>query len=211
MSSSIIKKLDWRVHFIRLLVLGLASSYLIAAIIIRFNYQSSLESTRQQKNQQQALNAESEASLLLFGKYHPDYLQFVGRDYIGSANRLNWIETLDRLAKEIGVPDLNFNLESTSRVLEGETPFFHYDIPIYSTDMHLDMKLLHEGDLYTLLTGLSKRGNGTFSVEECEILRVNITKLDSAYDGLRAKCRLRWFNLEPIDVRLSEEFANASD
>lgn len=214
MNLQITKGIEWKPHLSRLLILGAASLYLAIAAYIRFEMKDSLDRTRAQTQQQQTLNQASADSQAAFDEFYPLYQQYERKGRIGLANRLNWIETLNSLALEIGIPDMHFNLENTQISQEGSTAFFHYEIPIYVTNMYLDLKLLHEGDLYRLLNAYAATVQGSYSVEACEIRKLGGTAPGSTADeflleGLQAKCHLRWFNLHDLRDQWSEN-ADAS-
>lgn len=210
MSLQITKSIEWKPHLSRIVILCAATIYLAVAAYIRFDKKISLERTRVQTQQQQILNQTSSDSQEIFSEFYPIYQQYAHDGRIGLADRLNWIETLNSLALEIGIPDMHFNLENTQISQEGSTAFFHYEIPIYVTDMYLDLKLLHEGDLYRLLNTYAAVVRGSYSVEACEIRNAGGTVEESLLEGLQAKCHLRWFNLRDLRDQWTEEADNAS-
>ncbi len=198
MSLQFSNKLDWRPHLTRIVILLVASLYLVIAAYVRFDQKTAMKRASMQTQQQQVINRASEASQDTFVEYYPQYTLLVGKGRIGEANRLNWIETLRTVAEEIGIPDIHFHLDNTRIAEEGETPFFHYEIPVYITDMYLNLKLLHEGDLYNLFKSYEVLAKGTYSVQACEIRKIGGTGKAQLYEGLQAKCHLRWFNLHDL-------------
>ncbi|VAW56449.1 hypothetical protein MNBD_GAMMA07-510, partial [hydrothermal vent metagenome] len=74
------------------------------------------------------------------------------------------------------------------------------DIDLLKSTMSLQMQLLHEGDLYTVINNLRLTTSGLFDVTRCAIIR-NETQikslLDSATDkNFSASCTLNWYTIK---------------
>ncbi|WP_041324369.1 hypothetical protein [Saccharophagus degradans] len=192
--------IDFRAHFFSLAVLAVSLIYLSITLYIRIANETELVELRGAVVQQRLTNNTSFTELSVLNANAPDYELYREQGVIGEANKLNWIEHLDSVSKEIGIPSIQFTIENTRKVQEGETPFYHYEIPIYVTEMYLDLLLLHEGDLYLLLNEMASRANGLFSVEACELQRIGAKTSKALFEGLKGKCHLRWFNLEDITL-----------
>lgn len=203
-----LKQIRWKDHWVYLGFLLGASLFLVVAIFIRQSSKESLEKISTQTQQQQSLNKASADALDIHDQYYPAYQNYLDRHIIGEADRLNWISTLDDLISATELPNMQFSLEKTRLIQEGETPFYSYSTPIYITDMHLNMTLLHEGDLYQLLDQFSAQTLGTFSVEQCDIARADRSLEEDNYKGLKAQCSLRWFNFQHSILSSSEALAD---
>lgn len=200
--------INLRNHLFSIGVLAVSLIYLSMAFYVRFSNESELVELRRAVVQQKLTNSQSLSELGVLNAYAPDYEIYRAQDIIGEANKLNWIEQLDSVSREIGIPNIQFTLENTRKIQEGETPFYHYEIPIYVTEMYLDLLLLHEGDLFLLLNEMASRANGVFSVETCELQRVGAKADQALFEGLKGKCHLRWFNLEDLTIPWQEFEAN---
>lgn len=204
-------KLNWKRHWLCLSLLGGSVAYLLFAVLIRANHLTALERIEQQTRQQLSINKASEEALDSYEAYHPVYRDYVDRGLIGTSNRLDWISTLDDLIQTLGLPNVKFSLNKTRETLEGDSPFFLYDTPIYITDMSLNVTLLHEVDLLRLLDEYQARSKGTFSIEQCEVSRISPSLEDEDYKGISANCKLRWFTLKQMYRVDSEALANVED
>lgn len=189
---------------IGLSVLVFSLVFLAVSFFIRFSNEQELKHLKQMIVQQKGMNAQSKREMSVLQSYSVDYDLYREKGVIGAANKLNWIEVLDSVSKDIGIYDVQFTIEDTRKIVEDETPFYHYEIPIYVTDMFLDLSLLHEGDIYRLLEEMTLRAKGMFSVQSCQIQRIGDAGKQLLYDGLKGKCHLRWFNLEDVTEKWSE-------
>lgn len=204
--SHLIKLLEWKSHAIRLGLFAFTTIYLVLALLLKINQENSLASSKQQLNQLRSQYSAASNAKNILDAQMPSYTQLQNKGLIGLADRLNWIEELDRIAHDIKIPDIQFTLENTRIAQEGETPFYHYEIPIYISEMYLDLSILHEGDLYRLFTELADSSLGVFSIEECEIRKNSGTKKLELTLGLKSKCHLRWFNLADSTLEWSEGY-----
>lgn len=205
------KSINLRPYGLGLGVLFVSLLYLCVAFYVRYSNDQELASLKRLVIQQKSMNANARDELAVLKSYSVDFDLYREKGILGEADKLNWIETLDSVSKQIGIYDVQFTIEDTRKILEGETPFYHYEIPIYITDMYLDLSLLHEGDLYVLLEKLSRQANGVFSVESCQVQIVGNAKDQSVYEGLKGKCHLRWFNLEDVTSHWSEYETASTD
>jgi hypothetical protein len=65
--------------------------------------------------------------------------------------------------------------------------------------MKLELAMLHEGDLLTLLNGLGMQQTSPFIVRQCEMTRQNDNIGSSLTPNMQAKCELDWMTIhEPI-------------
>lgn len=195
---------NWRSHTVGLSVLIISLVFLCVAFFVRYNKESEFIQLQSQVRALRASNHSSEQELIVLNTYSTPFLVNKDRGFIGDARKLNWIESLDAVSKGIGIYDVQFTLANTRKLAEFETSIYHYDIPIYITDMYIELGVLHEADLYLLLNKLLHRSEGQFSVEACEIRRIGESVLVTRYEGLKAKCHFRWFNLEDITKAWAE-------
>jgi hypothetical protein len=131
----------------------------------------------------------------LIEQFYPQYQALEKGGIIGAEMRLSWVETLKRLARGLKMPVMRYEISSQ----EEFRPTF--DVPqgtfkVFTTDMRLNIGLLHEADLPAVITALSEAASGLFTVSGCSIKRRPI-----AFSGMPnprkpnvdAACRLRWY------------------
>lgn len=118
---------------------------------------------------------------------------------LGREHRLNWIEVLQEAGNRLSVPSLSYEIRAQkSYYPEFPAPAGGYSI--FVSEMSLEMQLLHEGDLFTLLRFLNEHARGLYSVSSCELTR-NFVQLtdDPGAGNVTASCLLEWFSIKPKD------------
>ncbi len=139
----------------------------------------------------------------LMKEYRQKFTLLEKTNIVGEENRLDWVDQLDRIVKERRIPYIKYRVlqqqQFTDRKLLSRYPF----VDVYQSAMELDMALLHEGDLYSLINGLDNKAKGLFDIQECVIQRADIKQvsaLDSIGDrNFKAKCILLWYTFKPLD------------
>ena len=118
---------------------------------------------------------------------------------LGREHRLNWIEVLQEAGNRLSVPSLSYEIRAQkSYYPDFPVPAGGYGI--FVSEMSLEMQLLHEGDLFTLLRFLNEHARGLYSVSSCELTR-NFVQLtdDPGAGNVTASCLLEWFSIKPKD------------
>lgn len=118
---------------------------------------------------------------------------------LGREHRLNWIEVLQEAGNRLSVPSLGYEIRAQkSYYPDFPVPAGGYGI--YVSEMSLEMQLLHEGDLFTLLRFLDEHARGLYSVSSCELTRNFVQLTDNPRAGnVAASCLLEWFSVKPKD------------
>ena len=67
--------------------------------------------------------------------------------------------------------------------------------------MSLEMKFIHEGDLFVMLNALKNEAKGMVTVDKCDIELINKDVNEGvigqdATDNMRAYCELSWYTLK---------------
>jgi hypothetical protein len=128
-------------------------------------------------------------------QYLPIYNDLLLKGFVGEERRIEWIERL----RQIHAQHKLFSIDYQIGLQEDYKPSF---IPsmgtfvLHRSTMKLNMDMLHEGDLLSLLDGLHEQTT-PFIVRDCEIKRpigavVNTKILAS---NLKAACEIDWLTL----------------
>jgi hypothetical protein len=73
-------------------------------------------------------------------------------------------------------------------------------VQAFASNMHLEMALLHEEDLLTLLQALKASHAGGFILRSCKLNTLSGTlELQQLNPSLHAKCMLDWINILPLN------------
>lgn len=141
---------------------------------------------------------ESRESNALIDEYETQYLSLVKNNIVGEENRLNWLETIQETANAKGLRSVKYNV-SSQRLVEDKTGQHRAQgLNIYRSDMSLDMKMAHEGDLFSMLNTLHEKAQGLFTVDKCVIENTG-TKTKNSSGGMQAYCDLSWYSFKSAE------------
>lgn len=135
----------------------------------------------------------------IYETYKERFDQLVKDGIYGDEQRLNWIDAIEKTANVYKIPYLKYKIEHRVPVSSPELTRNHPGIQLYKSSMDLDMQLLHEGDLYTVINHVEKYANGLFDVQKCALnrnLMENTTLVDSKTGkNFSARCTLNWYTI----------------
>lgn len=151
-----------------------------------------------QSNSHRYLAVDEEEKLIR--EYYPRFIDLYNYGEIGQERRLDWIETLRSAGVEIKLPSLSYTIESQKTF----APKFTVNMGryrLYKSDMSLKMQLLHEGDLFRILSELDSKAKGLYRVSNCKLNNNIKGTLTDAPDAanVSADCLLEWFTLKLAD------------
>jgi len=129
-------------------------------------------------------------------EYEKRYQQLVKNNIVGEENRLNWLETLQATANARNMSSVKYNVTS-QRLIEDKTGQHQAQgLRVFRSDMTLDMKMSHEGDLFAMLNTLEDKAQGLFTVDKCNIESLAASsKIGS--EKMHAHCELAWYTFKP--------------
>jgi len=136
---------------------------------------------------------------LLLDQFESDFKQLQKEGVFGEENRLNWVDSIEKITKQHAIPYLKYKIDqrlpADTNLLSQPYP----DIELYKSVMSLQIQLLHEGDLFTVLDELTLQAKGLFDTERCKISRIqssHASVVDSPTDkNFNAECILNWYTL----------------
>ncbi len=131
-------------------------------------------------------------------RYLPLYRDLESRGVIGPERRLDWIDTLRQASQRVELPTLRYVIDSQN-IYQPEFLLPSGTFQIYSSNMRLDLGLLHEGDLETLFADLDANATGLYTVSSCDLRRNHrqrefVKRADAT--NLIAECGLRWLTIK---------------
>ena len=130
--------------------------------------------------------------------YLPQYEVLAERGIVGKEHRLSWVETLKAVAEEVKVPSLRYELYPQEEYV-AEFPLRQGVYKVYSSEMRLDMGLLHEGDLPVVLRELQRKATGLFTVSRCQLIRSSqLVTMQPKAKNINASCQLKWYTIEAL-------------
>lgn len=163
----------------------------------KMNVQYRLHNGNFQSISQRYLAVDEEERIIK--RFYPRFIDLYNEGIIGREQRLNWLEVLRASGEELKLPGLTYEISSQSLY----TPTFPISLgrfQLYSSQMTLNMQLLHEGDLLRLLDFIDEKAQGMFSVSDCQLSRaaqgINISAEAANVQG---RCTLHWFSIKLAD------------
>ncbi len=176
--------LRWSILFSLLLALPGVIAVILA---IRF-MNASLEEHRQAQSERTTIQrrfAQVGFDGKLLERKLARYRELLGHGYIGQEQRLEWIEEIASISKQRHLLDLRYELspQQPLDIARGDA------YVASSSNMKLQMQLLHEEDLINFLADLSARVHAYIRINSCRVERLPL----SAGEGrLQADCSLDW-------------------
>lgn len=181
------------------LALAVAASLTMLAITDRKlassekNYRNQLTALTETRTRYQRSGEERETILRYLESYRA--LEKIG--FVGTEQRLNWVESLRMANKNAGLFGVDYQLTA-----QEPFPFAVSDNPIANQVKHSRMTItfgvLHEGELARLFSALSAQQPGLFSLNGCSIDRAGRQGDPLPRQAnLTARCELSWLTVEP--------------
>ena len=120
---------------------------------------------------------------------------------IGDENRLSWVEVVQKVADSRKIASVKYDI--ASQVLLDKTILGseYAGIDVFKSVMSLEMKFIHEGDLFVMLNALRREAKGLVAVDNCDVELINKDVNDgiigqNTTDNMRAYCELSWYTLK---------------
>jgi hypothetical protein len=111
---------------------------------------------------------------------------------IGGEERLDWIEVLRNVRSRHQPAEMEY--EFAPRQTIGTAGSYTF----YRSPMDLQLKLVHEGELFALLAELRRTAHALLAVRHCQVQRLDRAPTDSRgiSPQLEATCRLDWITAQ---------------
>ncbi len=123
---------------------------------------------------------------------------------IGDENRLSWVEVVQRVADSRGIASVKYNIASQILLDKKTLDKKYKDIDVFKSVMSIEMKFIHEGDLFVMLNALRNEAKGLVAVDKCNIELINKQVNEGvigqdATDNMKAYCELSWYTLKKAE------------
>lgn len=120
---------------------------------------------------------------------------------IGDENRLSWVEVVQKVADSRKIASVKYDIASQVLLDKSVLGSEYAGIDVFKSVMSLEMKFIHEGDLFVMLNALRKEAKGLVAVDKCEVELINKDVNDGIIgqdktDNMRAYCELSWYTLK---------------
>lgn len=120
------------------------------------------------------------------------------RNIIGPEQRLDWVETLDRIKAARRISQLDYDFAPQRPVTSDLLPAgMAAGFQLMASQMHLTLHLLHEGDLLGFIDDLRQTAPALIQIRSCRIDRTSQSTVERPVnDLLTAECTLEWITVK---------------
>lgn len=120
---------------------------------------------------------------------------------IGDENRLSWVEVVQKVADSRKIASVKYDIASQVLLDKNSSGNEYAGIDVFKSVMSLEMKFIHEGDLFVMLNALRREAKGLVAVDKCDVELINKDVNDGIIgqnktDNMRAYCELSWYTLK---------------
>jgi hypothetical protein len=130
-------------------------------------------------------------------RYLPEYRRLQNEGFVGFEARVNWVDGLRIANSEAELFGVDYQLGPQTPFHEGAAASSE-QLPIQRSDMNINFKMLHEGDLMRFFSALKGQKIGLFALNECTLEREGASLTPRSEPNLRASCELSWITMNPV-------------
>lgn len=133
---------------------------------------------------------------------HEDtFKELKNNSIIGDENRLSWVEVVQKVADSRGIASVKYNITSQILLDKKALDEKYKGIDVFKSVMSIEMKFIHEGDLFVMLNALRSEAKGLMTVDKCDVELINKDVNEGiigqdATDNMRAYCEISWYTLK---------------
>ena len=145
---------------------------------------ASARATRSQNTERLARIAEEEREVK---EKIAVYQNLKSLNILGEERRLEWADALARIRSQRELLDMRYRVDRQRLLVS--VPGKPASVDFHASTMHVELALLHEGDLLRFLTDLRNSGNAYYSVKKCTVMRTGAAATGATIvPRLRADC-----------------------
>ncbi|MEK6210716.1 MAG: hypothetical protein AABM64_10195 [Pseudomonadota bacterium] len=161
--------------------------------LAEMRHRSQLTALQDARSRYQRSGEERETIL----RYLPAYRQLEKQGFVGTEQRINWLEGLRAANGQAGLFGVTYQLDA-----QKPSPLVGQDNPmsrhLYHSQMKLSFGLVHEGDLMRFFRALEAQQTGMFMLTDCALDRAgSIDAPAPRQANLTAQCDLSWLTIDP--------------
>lgn len=131
--------------------------------------------------------------------YEQTYLGLINNNVIGEEDRLSWYEAIQATSESRGMPSVKYSVTSQSKLNSREVAKVYKGLDLYRSVMTLDIRMSHEGDLFSLVNNLEDRARGLFVIDKCDVENTDRKadlKVSAVMDSMKAYCEMSWYTIQ---------------
>lgn len=199
---------DWRKLQNPLLVLGLVLALLGVSLWFANEYmvkkalalQTQKNLLGQARSKYQASGLEKQTII----ENLPKYQQLINRGLIGEERRIEWVEALRKTHQQYKLFSIDYSIGQQELYKPSFLPNVG-SFTLHRSIMKLDLPMLHEGDILSLVNGLRSYQTTPFILRDCTMTRQNkVLSIKTLTPNIQAKCEVDWLTLrEPTQAEVA--------
>jgi hypothetical protein len=192
--------IDWQKlkREVQIFIGALLFALLLAGALLFMHQQTHTHWQQAGNQQRQATMRYQTASnqKLLLEQYQQRFTTLKNSNVLGEEQRIDWVETIQASSTRHAIPSVKFSLDQrTTATLPDDVT----GIAVYLSKMHLEMNLLHEGDLYHLFADLDASAQGKYGIKSCALKREGQQTSDNVISSsLNSTCDLYWYTMGEV-------------
>ena len=175
----------------------------ISLLLVRFSADKRAQAEMQHRIQSTALQdarsryqrSGDERETIL--RYLPAYRQLENEGFVGTEQRINWLESLRIANAQAGLFGVAYQLDAQKPfpLIGQSNPMLSH---LHNSQMKLSFGLVHEGDLMRFIQALAEQQTGIFVLTRCALDRVARSESPAPRQAnLSAQCDLSWLTVDP--------------
>lgn len=158
------------------------------ASTLHIQHDQSLELNNTSKTQL----AQARSELQEIHIYLKDYLTLAQKSVVGGEQRLDWVENLVNLSYTADIDNAHYDFSEQHPVEVTDERLSAFSLQ--QSTMHLNLKLVHEGELLRFLQQLKEKAKGTYFLDHCKLSRPETSgsATETLPRNIEAACELSW-------------------
>ena len=132
----------------------------------------------------------------MIAQYLPQYRELQQRGFIGSENRISWIDALRIADQQAGGFGVQYQL-SAQEPYKGLLSSDPIATQLRRSTMDIRFGVVHEGQFLVFLNALDAQGAGMYALRACSLEPVHKEQPRPRTQNLTAHCEIDWVTLIP--------------
>jgi hypothetical protein len=139
---------------------------------------------------------DSDIEKAMISQYLPEYKALQARGFIGSENRLKWIDALRTVDRGLGNFGVQYQL-SAQGTYQGPLSDEPVAARLRQSSMEIRFGVVHEGHFLAFFDALEAQQAGTYSLQSCSLEPAHRNKPQPRTSNLNANCQIDWVTMQP--------------
>lgn len=139
---------------------------------------------------------DSDIEKAMISQYLPEYKALQARGFIGSENRLKWIDALRTVDRGLGNFGVQYQL-SAQGTYKGPLSDEPVAARLRQSSMEIRFGVVHEGHFLAFVAALEAQQPGIYSLRSCSLEPAHSDKPQPRARNLNANCQIDWVTMQP--------------